>query len=174
MRVAATLLVTALVAIVPRASKAQVAAEGTAQATFTVVKVDRATGTLVLAEPEVGTLEMRAGPAVPLAHLRRGQQLKVTYYPEVALALERRGSSTSKPSRIRPTGVAARQPSMTEPVVAIDTLGHTVTVRAHSGWTQVIRVTDPRLDADIEGVRSGEGLQLTYTQALAVAAKPSD
>jgi hypothetical protein len=152
----------------PSPSEAEAAVR---RGTFNVVRVDRTTGTLVLEEPEVGTLEMRTGPGVPLAHVERGQQLEVTYYPEVALALERPGHSGA---RVQPAGVASRQPTLTEGIVAVDTLGHTVTLRAPSGRTQVIHVTDPRLQAEIEGLRSGEHLQLTYSEALAVSVAPAD
>jgi hypothetical protein len=142
------------------------------------VKVEPATGTLILREPELGILAMKAGPGLSLRHVVAGERLYVEYYPEVAVALHARGergetSRTPHPSP-RTAGATAMQPTSTEKVVAVDTIGHTVTLRGPSAQTHVIHLTDPRLQAQLEGVRAGEPLEVTYTEALAVAAKPGD
>lgn len=139
------------------------------RATFSVLEVDKANRALVLAQPEVGTRTVKAGPGVDLDKLRPGQRVELTYYPEVALAFRNAGEPAERENR---EGATARQGAVTEDIVAVDEIGHTVTVRGPSGRTHVIKVTDPALQVRLEGLRGGEPMQLTYTEAVAVAAEP--
>jgi hypothetical protein len=59
-----------------------------------------------------------------------------------------------------------REISLTATITAIDRKGHTVTVKGPEGRTETIAVKDPK---NLDGVKVGDLVDVTYAQALAVA-----
>jgi hypothetical protein len=48
-----------------------------------------------------------------------------------------------------------------------------VVVRGPAGATHTLRIDDPSLRAQLAELKPGDNLEVTYTQAVAVAARPS-
>jgi hypothetical protein len=56
--------------------------------------------------------------------------------------------------------------TLTVTITAIDAKGRTVTVKGPQGHEETVRVRDPK---NLVGVKVGNLVELTYTQALAIA-----
>jgi hypothetical protein len=59
-----------------------------------------------------------------------------------------------------------RQVTVTVTITAIDTKAQTVTVKGAQGNVETVKVRDPK---NLVGVKVGDLVELTYTQALAIA-----
>lgn len=143
-------------------------------ATFTVKKIDKKDHTLTLNDPQGNTVDVKAGPDVDLDKIRTGERLDVSYYEEVALAIQKPGEAPPKVAlkgAERP-GVAEKQMTVAAKIVKVDADKNTVTVRTPSGDTHAIHVHDAALQDKLRNVKAGEDLQITYTQAVAVTVKP--
>ena len=66
----------------------------------------------------------------------------------------------------RPGGSATRKMTTTVTVLAIDGKAPAVTVKTEDGRSVSFRVADA---SNLEGVKVGDRVQITYTQALAVS-----
>ena len=73
--------------------------------------------------------------------------------------------ATSKPGET-PAGAAAREISVTATIDAIDKKAQTVTIRGPEGNAETIEVKNPK---DLEGVKVGDLVDVTYARALGVA-----
>jgi hypothetical protein len=154
----------------PTAATAQVV-----EATFKVQKVDKKDRTLTLKDPSGGVLEVKAGPNVDLDKVRTGETLNVSYFSEVALSITKAGEGAPKfaAQALERGGVTARQATVTAQITSIDREHDTVVVRGPAGQSHTLRIDDPQLRSQLAEVKPGDNLQITYTQAVAVAAEPS-
>jgi hypothetical protein len=71
----------------------------------------------------------------------------------------------AKPGEM-PGGMAARQVSMTATIVAIDKQKSTITLKGPEGKVNTVKVQDP---ANLDKVKVGDDLMITYTEALAIS-----
>jgi hypothetical protein len=104
-----------------------------------------------------------------------------TYVEGVAIQVKKPGSATpgvvtqegrvtSKPGET-PAGAVGRQVIITGTITAIDAKQRVVTIKGPKGGTRKVKVEDPK---NLEGVKVGDLVELTLTQALAIALdKPS-
>jgi len=58
-------------------------------------------------------------------------------------------------------------------VAALDTVNNTVDVSVSDGTVRRIRVVDPKAQEFIRGLRVGDDVQLTFSEALAVSVEPA-
>ena len=72
---------------------------------------------------------------------------------------------SSKPGET-PAGAIGREVTATATITAIDKKAHTVTIKGPEGNTEVIKAKDPK---NLDGVKVGDLVEITYTQALAVS-----
>jgi hypothetical protein len=143
--------------------------------TFTIKKIDK-NSRMITATDEQGTTHVvKAGPDISLDKLKVGQSFDISYYQEVALAIQKPGQATPKVSQtsVQRNGVTATQKTVTEKIVSVDTVGDTVTLQTPSGNKHTIKVSDPSLQQQLNGIKAGDNVQLTFTQALAISATPS-
>jgi hypothetical protein len=98
------------------------------------------------------------------------------YYEALAIEIKKPGTATpgvtaqqgvasSKPGQI-PAGAIGEQITVTGTIVAIDKAAHTVTIKGPGGDTEVIKARDPK---NLEAVKVGDLVELTYTRALVIA-----
>ena len=71
----------------------------------------------------------------------------------------------SKPGD-NPAGAMARQVSVTATVTAVNKQAPSVTIKGPAGRTETVKVQDPK---NLANVKAGDLVEITYTQALAVA-----
>jgi hypothetical protein len=73
--------------------------------------------------------------------------------------------ATSKPGEV-PARAVAREITVTATIDAIDKKAQTVTIKGPEGNAETIKVKNPK---NLEGVKAGDLVDITYAQALAVA-----
>ena len=76
------------------------------------------------------------------------------------------GIGGAAPPGSMPAGAGARAITATAKIKAIDKKNHTVTLKGPNGQMKTVKVKDP---TKLDKVQVGDMVQLTYTEALAVA-----
>jgi hypothetical protein len=142
----------------------------------TVDAVDKEKGTVTLKGPKGRTITLPVRDKSKLDVINVGDPVIATYLEAVAFQVRKSGSTTpgvsvkegragSKPGE-NPAGVIAREVTVTTTIEAIDKKANTVTIKGPEGNTETIKVKDPK---NLEGVKVGDLVDISYTQALAVA-----
>jgi hypothetical protein len=123
---------------------------------------------------------IQAGPDVKrFAELKVGDKVRARYYESVVFVLRRPGEKSTAPSdttKLTPTspqagpgGTVARQITATVTVEAVDAKLGSMTVRTADGLQLIRKVDDPKR---LAGVKAGDRIDITYTQALVLTVEP--
>jgi Cu/Ag efflux protein CusF len=179
------LAMTCVLAIVSTAASAQTAPDKTVSkqnkltATVTITAIDQATRSVTLRSQTGDEDTFTVGPEVTrFNQLKVGDTIKATYYESLVFEL-RKGDNASTAShdaavggRIKevPGAAVGTQQVRTVTVKAVDMKAGTITVSAADGRTMTRKVEDKK---NLEGVKAGDRIDITYTQALVVNAEPS-
>jgi hypothetical protein len=154
------------------------------EATATVESIDAATRMVRLRGTDGRSWAVQAGPDVRnLAQVKVGDLVKVRYTEAVAAEVVKPGTgvtSTGATSTLQRAEVGAR-PGATGTVslkgvvkvAALDTVNNTVDISASDGTVRRIRVVDPKAQEFIRGLRVGDEVQLTFSEALAISVEPA-
>ena len=70
---------------------------------------------------------------------------------------------------VKPSGAYTNQQKLTVTVVSIDPAGTSVTVKKPDGQNMVAQVKDKK---NIEGLKAGDQVNITFTEALMVTVDP--
>jgi Cu/Ag efflux protein CusF len=179
-RILAGLLAVMLGGPAVSADKAQAAKEGRGVAevvkvTATVDAVDQATRSVTLKNEKGEKVTFVAGPEVRnLAQLKKGDVVTMEYMQAVAVKLAKSSSSVRErtvtegieraaPGQ-KPGGVALREVKVVASVEKIDAKKNIVTLRGPQA-TVDIKVQDPAM---LKGVKVGDFVEATYTEAVAI------
>ncbi len=109
------------------------------------------------------------------AALKVGDTVTFRYHESVVLQLRKPGDPSTPPPPAaalvrapgdKPGGTLSQQITATVTVVAVDAEVPSITVRTEEGRTMSQRVQDK---TKLEGVKPGDKIEITYTQALAVS-----
>jgi len=160
-----------------------VAQAGGAQETTTVsakiVRVEPKRRVVTLEMPDGHRVTVRAHARVQdLEQLKAGDVVSATYYESVAYDVKKAGAAkpgfkVTEATAVEPGAVGAageaRAVTVTARINAVDQKAGTVTLAAADANPVTIRVKDPRALSDL---KSGDLVQITYTEALAVAIEP--
>jgi Cu/Ag efflux protein CusF len=141
----------------------------------TVEAVDKEARTVTLKGPK-RTLTLTVQDPKKLEAIKVGDPVVARYVESLAIQVKKPGEAapgasakealaTSKPGET-PAGAVARQVTVIVTITAIDAKAQSVTVRGPQGNEEVVRVRDPK---NLAGVKVGDLVELTYTQALAIA-----
>jgi hypothetical protein len=143
-------------------------------ATATIQKLDPADRKLTLQGPSGPPFDVKAGPDVDFDRLHVGDRVNATYYEEVAVAIDRipHTAPTVAARTVQRGGVTAKQATVTARIVSVDAADDTVSVRTPDGKQRTVKVADPALQAELPAIRAGDNVDLTYTQAVAIAIEP--
>jgi len=169
-----------LVSSAVAAAKPKVLEENIKEVTATVESVDLSTRMVTLKDPEGKLMEFRAGEEVKnLPQVKAGDQVVMTYYESIAAQIVKAGTdpgavaqqavATAKPGE-KPAGAAFQQVSVTATVEAIAENREYVTLKGPEGKSAEVKVRDPKI---LEGVKVGDTVMITYTEALAVSVEPA-
>jgi hypothetical protein len=142
----------------------------------TVDAVDKEKGTVTLKGPKGRTVTLAVRDKSKLDAIAVGDPVVATYIEAVAFQVRKAGSAspgvsvkeqraTSKPGET-PAGAVAREITVTATIDAIDKKAQTVTIKGPEGNAETIKVKNPK---NLEGVKVGDLVDITYAQALAVA-----
>ena len=156
---------------------------GIAQAvdvTATISALDAAKREITLKGPEGKEVTMVAGPEVKnYSQLKVGDKVDIQYVEALVLELKKGGGLpvartqkddmvTAKPGAT-PGAKGARQLTVVGDVIALDPVTQTVTLKGPQR-TADLKVRDPE---QFKLISKGDQIEATYTEALAIAVKPS-
>jgi len=143
--------------------------------TATVEALNLETRMITLKGPKGNVVTFRVDDSVKnLPQVKVGDQVVAKYYESVAvkmakegepLASETSGLASAKPGKM-PGAIAAKQVTITASVEAIDKQAPSITLKGPEGNVVTVRVMDPK---NLEKVKVGDKLAITYTEALAIS-----
>jgi Cu/Ag efflux protein CusF len=149
-------------------------------ATVTIQAIDQTTRLITLRDEKGSEETVYAGPEVKrFNELKVGDKVQLRYYESVVFQLRKPGETTKMASdaagTTRATGsmpgaTAARQVTTTVEVVSVDMKTPAITVKTMDGRTIVRKVEDAK---NLEGLKPGDQIAITATQALLVEVMPA-
>ena len=151
----------------------------TVTATVEAIDLDKRIVTL---KGEDGVVsDLKVGKEVRnLAQVKKGDQVVATYHEAIAYEVFKPGTAMPGANEAmvaerakhgeKPAAGVAQVDSVTATITAIDKEHSKVTLKGPEGHSVTVKVKDPK---KLEGVAVGDLVQLTYTQALAIAVKPA-
>jgi Cu/Ag efflux protein CusF len=145
-------------------------------ATATIQAIDSTLRTVTLRD-ESGVEDVYAvGPEVKrFNEFKVGDTVKMTYYESVVLQVRKPGDKSpmsgidggvTKGTGALPSGTMAVQDKMTVTIKSIDPAVPSITVTTPAGRTVTRRIENKK---NIEGLKAGDQIDITYTRALLVA-----
>ncbi len=156
----------------------------TLKVTARVEAIDVASRLVVLKTPDGGTLVTQAGPEVRnLAQVRPGDTVVVAYREAVAARVVKSNAGVGTVD----TGTAATRASpgerpgagvvdfvrTTVTVYDVDTARNVVEVTGPRGYNRRITVKDPEARQFIRGLKRGDLVEITFSEAFAVSVEPA-
>jgi hypothetical protein len=144
--------------------------------TGTVEAVDLANRVVTIKGSKGRTVELKVGEeAKNLDQVKVGDKVVAKYYESIAFRMKKPGEAEgttteqavarAKPGEV-PAGVVANQVTVTATIMDISPKKTYVTLKGPEGKTVDVKVMDPK---NIEGLKVGDQVVITYTQALAIA-----
>jgi ribosomal protein S17 len=141
----------------------------------TVEAIDKEKQTVTLKGPK-RTLVVQVQDPKKLDAIKVGDPVVGKYYEALAFEVKKAGTATpgmtaqqgvasSKPSET-PAGAVGQQVTVTVTITEIDKKAGTVTVKGPEGRTETIKARDPK---NLDAVKVGDLVEITYTRALAIA-----
>lgn len=152
--------------------------------TATVVSVDAANRMVTLTGPSGRTETLEVAPEVRnLAQVKAGDRVVVRYHESLAADIRKKGDKA--PTNVKESGVAAAAPAGMKPaavvgnvmnatvvIQSVDTAANTVTFTNEDGITHTVAVRKPETRKFIAGLKKGDQVDITYSQALAISVEP--
>lgn len=147
-------------------------------ATVTIKAIDPATRSVTLRAENGDEDTFTVGPEVTrFDQLKAGDTIKATYYEALVFQVRKPGdpappSGGAAGGRLKDVpGVAVgAQKTATVTVKAVDASVPSITVVTADGRTMTRKITDKK---NLEGVSAGDKIDISYAQALVVAAEPA-
>jgi len=144
--------------------------------TATVESIDLATRAVTLKGPDGKVMGLKVSEEVKnLPQMKVGDKVTVTYYESIAAQIIKPGTgpasaaqqavATAKPGE-KPAGAMVQQVTVIATVEAIDKTTQHVTLKGPEGNTVEVKVKNPK---NLEGVKVGDEVAITYTEAMAVS-----
>ena len=142
----------------------------------TIDAIDKDKGTVTLKGPKGRTVTLDVQDKQKLDAVKVGDPVVATYMEAVVIQARKAGTAapgvttqetrvSSKPGE-NPAGVIGREVTVTTTITAIDKKAQTVTIKGPQGGTETIKARDPK---NLEALKVGDMVDITYAQALAVA-----
>lgn len=149
--------------------------------TATVEKIDHSTRIVTLKGPKGNTTTFRVSDeAKNLYQVKAGDFVDVKYYEAVAWQVMKPGSSpkgvttASAVERAKkgesPKARMGSQVTIVADIEAIDKDGKHVTLKGPQGNSERVAVRNPK---NLENVKVGDQVQITYTEAMAISVEPA-
>jgi ribosomal 50S subunit-recycling heat shock protein len=145
----------------------------------TVEDVDRKNRTLVVRTPDGDKVSVNVPPDVKgIEKVKKGDKLEIDYYRALAVSVLPPGSAAppEQRSEMQQTANGAmggRQVSGSAEVMSVNKKTHTMQIKGSNGKRQTLKVRDPDLQKKADALKPGDVIQLTYTEAVAVALRPT-
>lgn len=158
--------------------------ENTQSVTATVEAIDRDSRLVELRDGDEVTTVQVPDEVRNFDQIKVGDEVVVNYYQGIAAQFKKKGESktvgradvthgTGRAAEgTRPAGVAANTVTTTVVIEAVDRSSNAVTFTGPTGMTRTVQVKDPDAQQFIGTLKKGDEVELTYTEALAVAVQP--
>ena len=148
-------------------------------ATATIQAIDKVNRLVTLRDEKGAEDTMVVGPAMKrFDELKVGDKVKVTYSESLVLQVRKPGDAAKPAADAKvtrgtgasPSGTISQQLSTSVEVLAIDQKLPSITVKTADGRTVTRKVEDRK---NLEGVKVGDKIDITYTQAALVSVEPA-
>jgi Cu/Ag efflux protein CusF len=157
-------------------SKPSVSEARTVTVRGTIEAVDKENRTVTLKGQKGRTLTLAVKDPQKLEALKVGDPVVARYYESIMIQVRKPGEATpgvttqqarvsSKPGEA-PGGAIGQEVTVTATITAIDTKAGTVTIKGPQGRVETVKARDPK---NLAKVKVGDLVEITYTEALAVA-----
>jgi hypothetical protein len=165
----------------PPAPPSGTVGENTVTGTATVVRIDQKTRHVTLKGEDGKMVTIVAGPEVRnLAQVKKGDIVRVTYHESLAYRVRKAGTAkpgagastevTRAPLGEKPGATVTDTVTVRSTIASIDKANSEVTLRNPQGKLTAVKVKDP---SKLDAVNVGDVVDITYTEALAVAVEKS-
>jgi hypothetical protein len=145
-----------------------------------VVSVDKAKRIITLKNKDGETLDLPCGPEVKnFDQIAAGDSVVVNFLQSVAVALVKPGDATPPPSAALVAGAAEKgekpgalvggQITATVRIESVDLKKNLVVFTPPSGGMRAVHVERPEGVKFIQGLKTGDQVQITWTEALALS-----
>jgi Cu/Ag efflux protein CusF len=148
-------------------------------ATATIQAIDKANRLVTLTDESGAEDTMQVGPDMKrFDELKVGDKVKVTYYESLVLQVRKPGDAVktagdeaklTKGTGASPAATLSRQQTTSVDVLAIDQKLPSITVKTADGRTVTRKVENRK---NLEGVKVGDKIDITYTQAAILSVEP--
>ena len=158
--------------------------ENLVKVTATVEAIDLTNRVVTLKGPKGNVFDLKVGEqAKNLPQVKVGDQVVAQYYESIVVQLAKPGApggttasqaAESAKAGQMPGGAVASRVTVTATIVDISPKKTYVTLKGPEGKTMDVKVKDPK---NLEGVKAGDQIEITYIEALAIAvekAKPAE
>jgi Cu/Ag efflux protein CusF len=148
-------------------------------ATATIQQLDVASRTVTVRNEQGEEDTFVVGPEVTrFNQLKVGDRVSLTYYESLVLQLRKPGEPSNLTADAAVAGRVKEQPgagiatlqTRTVTVKAVDLAAPSITVTTQDGYTMTRKVEDRK---NVEGVKAGDRIDITYSQAMVLAAEPA-
>ena len=146
--------------------------------TVTIEAIDYKARLVTLKDSEGTSATVYAGPEIQrFDALKVGDKVTFRYYESVVYQIRKPGTQPAKPTDAagivrsegaKPGGTLSQQKTATVTVDAVDMAVPSVSIRTDDVRRMSFRVENPK---NLEGVKAGDRVEITYTQALAISVK---
>jgi uncharacterized protein YjdB len=153
-------------------------AKGAAVTVHATITAIDATNRIIELKTDDGSYEtVYAGPEVKrFAELKVGQKVTFSYYESVVFAIQKADDKTKPGENMKverstgatPGGMLSQRVTTVVTVNEVKPSVPSITVTTEDGRKVSFKVEDAR---NLEGVKAGDKVKITYTQALAIAVK---
>jgi hypothetical protein len=142
--------------------------------TFTIEAIDHSARLVTLKDAAGETETIYCGPEVERFNaLKVGQKVTFRYYESMVYAIQKPGAKPSaggaavvRTPGANPGGTISQQMTATVTITALDVKVPSVSFTTEDGRKMSLKVENAK---NLEGVKVGDKVQVTYTQALAIS-----
>jgi ribosome maturation factor RimP len=142
----------------------------------TIAAIDKEKSTVTLKGPKGRTVTLEVKDPSKFDVIKVGDPVVATYMEAVAFQIKKPGAATpgttvqethvtSKPGET-PAGAVGQEVTVTATITAIDKKAQTVTIKGPEGNSETVKARDPK---NLDRVKVGDMVEITYAQALAVS-----
>lgn len=152
------------------------------KAVATVESIDAAKRIVTLRAADGKSFPVQVGPEVRnFAQIRTGDRVVVEYREALMAEVVKKGTGTTdagvaaaraQPGQ-RPGAAVADFVKFPVTIYEVDTVQNIVEVTGPRGFNRRIKVQDPKAREFIRGLRKGDEVEITFTEALAISVEPA-
>jgi hypothetical protein len=173
------LLVVLLGMVQPASAQKPVSQGAAVSRTFVIDAIDHSSRLVTLRDTDGSTATIYCGPEVKrFDALKVGDKVTFRYHESIVYQINKPGSAgassatggVTRTPGDRPGGTISQQMTAAVTVNAVDPKTPSVSVTSADGRKMSFKVDNPK---NLEGVKAGDKVEITYTQALAVSVEPA-